>query len=152
MEPLRGSERSSRPALTVSGYGCAVLDHLALQSDDVDAAVAFYTHVFAALGVREAMRAQRPEGHVVGLSGPDGFPHLWFGPLVDPGVRPVHLALTAPSRSAVDDVHEAAQKVGAQVLHPPRLWPEYHPGYYGVFLRDPDGNNVEAVHHTFPGR
>jgi len=128
-----------------------VLDHLALQSDDVEAAVAFYTRVFAALGIREARRVQRPEGLVVGLSGPDGFPHLWFGPLVDPGVRPVHLALTAPSRSAVDDVHKAAQKMGAQVLHPPRLWPEYHPGYYGVFLRDPDDNNVEAVHHTFPG-
>lgn len=124
-----------------------MLDHLALQSGDVDAAVAFYTRVFAALGVREARTVQRPEGLVVGLSGPDGFPHLWFGPLVDPGVRPVHLALTAPSRAAVDDVHEAAQAAGAEVLHPPRVWPEYHPGYYGVFLRDPDGNNVEAVHH-----
>ena len=64
-------------------------------------------------------------------------------------MRPVHLALTAPSRSAVDDVHAAAVAVGTDVLHPPRVWPEYHPGYYGVFLRDPDGNNVEAVHHTF---
>ncbi len=126
-----------------------MLDHLALQSGDVDAAVAFYTRVFAPLGIREAMRIQRPEGLVAGLSGPDGFPHLWFGPLVDPGVRPVHLALTAPSRAAVDDVHAAAREAGAEVLHPPRLWTEYHPGYYGVFLRDPDGNNVEAVHHTF---
>jgi predicted lactoylglutathione lyase len=87
---------------------------------------------------------------VIGLSGPDGFPHLWFGPSVDPGRRPVHLALTAPSRFAVDDVHAAAQDALAAVLHAPRQWPEYHPGYYGVFLRDPDGNNVEAVHHTFP--
>ena len=126
-----------------------MLDHLALQSDDVDAVAAFYIRVFAALGVREAMRNQRPEGQVVGLSGPDGFPHLWFGPLVDRGVRPVHLALTAPSRAAVDEVHEAARQAGAPILHPPRLWPEYHPGYYGVFLRDPDGNNLEAVHHTF---
>ena len=38
---------------------------------------------------------------------------------------------------------------GAEVLHEPRVWPEYHPGYYGAFVRDPDGNNVEAVHHTF---
>ena len=125
-----------------------MLDHLALQSADVEAAVAFYTRVFSALGVREAMRVQRPEGVVVGLCGPDGFPHLWFGPLVDPGTRPVHLALTAPSRSAVDEVHAAAVEAGTEVLHAPRLWPEYHPGYYGVFIRDPDGNNVEAVHHT----
>ena len=43
---------------------------------------------------------------------------------------------------------EAAQGVGAEVLHEPRLWPEYHPTYYGAFVRDPDGNNIEAVCHT----
>jgi catechol 2,3-dioxygenase-like lactoylglutathione lyase family enzyme len=126
-----------------------VLDHLALQVADVDAAATFYTGVFAAAGVREAMRHPGPGGDVVGLGGPDGFPRLWLGPLVDPGSRPVHLALTAPSREAVDAVHAAAVSAGAEVLHAPRVWPEYHPGYYGVFLRDPDGNNVEAVHHTF---
>ena len=126
-----------------------MLDHLALQVTDVEAAAAFYLRVFAALGVREAMRVPPPEGPVVGLSGPDGFPHLWLGPVVDDGHRPVHLALTAPSRDAVDQVHQEAVALGAEVLHPPRVWPEYHPGYYGVFLRDLDGNNVEAVHHTF---
>jgi catechol 2,3-dioxygenase-like lactoylglutathione lyase family enzyme len=129
-----------------------MLDHLSLQVADVDAAAAFYTRVFAAAGVREAMRFERPEGVVVGLCGPDGFPKLWLGPLVDDGARPVHLALTAPSRDAVDAVFAAAQETGTEILHPPRVWPEYHPGYYGVFFRDPDGNNVEAVHHTFPGR
>jgi predicted lactoylglutathione lyase len=48
-------------------------------------------------------------------------------------------------------VYLAAVEAGAEVLHSPRVWPEYHPGYYGVFVRDLDGNNVEAVHHTFPG-
>jgi hypothetical protein len=38
-------------------------------------------------------------------------------------------------------------KLGAESLHPPRIWPEYHPGYFGAFVRDPDGNNVEAVFH-----
>jgi catechol 2,3-dioxygenase-like lactoylglutathione lyase family enzyme len=47
-------------------------------------------------------------------------------------------------------VFAAAQEAGAEILHEPREWPEYHPGYYGVFLRDPDGNNVEAVHHGLP--
>ncbi|MDQ3526492.1 MAG: VOC family protein, partial [Actinomycetota bacterium] len=78
-----------------------MLDHLALQVRDVDAAAAFYARAFSALRVREAMRLDHPEGAVVGLSGADQFPHLWLGPLVDPGVRPVHLALTAPSREAV---------------------------------------------------
>jgi catechol 2,3-dioxygenase-like lactoylglutathione lyase family enzyme len=125
-----------------------MLDHLALQVADVDASAAFYVRVFTPAGVRAAMRM---EGPVVGLSGPDGFPKLWLGPLVDPGVRPVHLALTAPSRKAVDEVFAAARDTGTEILHGPRVWPEYHPGYYGVFFRDPDGNNVEAVHHTFSG-
>ena len=127
-----------------------MLDHLALQATDVGASAAFYTRVFAAVGVREEMRFPGPGGDVVGLSGANGQPRLWLGPLVDHGVRPVHLALSAPSREAVDAVHEAAVQAGAEVLHAPRVWPEYHPGYYGVFLRDPDGNNVEAVHHGPP--
>ena len=47
----------------------------------------------------------------------------------------------------MDAVHEAAVAAGTEVLHAPREFPEYHPGYYGVFLRDLDGHNVEAVHH-----
>jgi catechol 2,3-dioxygenase-like lactoylglutathione lyase family enzyme len=123
-----------------------VIDHLALQVADVDAAAAFYVRVFSPLGVREALR---PGPGVVGLSGPDGMPQLWLGRMVDDGHRPVHLALRAPSREAVDEVFALAQDAGAEILHEPRIWPEYHPGYYGVFFRDPDGNNVEAVHHTW---
>ena len=48
-------------------------------------------------------------------------------------------------RSLLDE--GTALAVGAEPLHEPRLWPEYHPGYYGAFVRDPDGNNVEAVFH-----
>ena len=61
----------------------------------------------------------------------------------------MHLALTAPSREAVDEVFAAARASGTRDPARARVWPEYHPGYYGVFFRDPDGNNVEAVHHTF---
>jgi catechol 2,3-dioxygenase-like lactoylglutathione lyase family enzyme len=127
-----------------------VIDHPSLQVADVGAAATFYTRVFAPLGVREAMRHGSPDGEVVGLCGPDGFPRLWLGPLVDDGARPVHLALRAPSRAAVDEVFELAKGAGAEILHEPRIWPEYHAGYYGAFFRDPDGNNVEAVHHTVP--
>jgi len=127
-----------------------MLDHLALQVQDVEAARDFYVDVLGPLGVREAMRYERPAGTVVGLCGPEGFPKFWLGPLSGAGSREVHVAFTAPDRAAVDAVHVAAIGSGAEVLHPPRVWPEYHPGYYGVFLRDLDGNNVEAVHHTFP--
>jgi catechol 2,3-dioxygenase-like lactoylglutathione lyase family enzyme len=126
-----------------------MLDHLSLQCADVGAAADFYTRVFAACGVRELMRYDGPGGAVVGLCGPDSFPRLWLGTAVDTGVRPVHVALIAPAREAVDAVFVAAKATGTEILHAPRNWPEYHPGYYAVFFRDPDGNNVEAVHHTF---
>jgi hypothetical protein len=47
--------------------------------------------------------------------------------------------------------HNAAVELEAESLHAPRLWPEYHPGYFGAFVRDPDGNNVEAVFHGTGG-
>jgi catechol 2,3-dioxygenase-like lactoylglutathione lyase family enzyme len=127
-----------------------MMDHVGLQVEDVDAASAFYRRVFATLGLTEAMRLGGSEDRAVGLAGPDGFPHLWLGNAVDHGVRPIHLALTAPTRDAVDAVHAAAVEVGAEILHEPRAWPEYHEGYYAVFIRDLDGNNVEAVCHV-PG-
>ncbi len=136
--------RTTRGGATVR----PVIDHLALQVADVDAAAAFYTRVFAACGVREFTRAEAPHGSVVGLCGPDGRPRLWLGPLTDPGTQAVHLALEAPTREAVDVAFAAAREAGVELLHAPRVWPEYHPGYYGAFFRDLDGNNVEAVHHT----
>jgi catechol 2,3-dioxygenase-like lactoylglutathione lyase family enzyme len=126
-----------------------MLDHLSIQVTDVQAAAAFYVRVFAPVGMREAMRFGRDAGLVVGLAGADGFPHFWLGPASAPAGREAHIAFTAPSRAAVDEVHAAATGAGAEILHAPRVWPEYHPGYYGVFLRDLDGNNVEAVHHGF---
>jgi catechol 2,3-dioxygenase-like lactoylglutathione lyase family enzyme len=128
-----------------------MIDHLGLQVADAEAAAAFFQRVFAPCGLREAMRIDTPGGPVVGMSGPDGMPQFWVSPMVDPGHRPVHLALQAPSREAVDAVFALVREAGVEILHEPRVWPEYHPGYYGVFFRDLDGNNVEAVHHTWAG-
>ena len=76
-------------------------------------------------------------------------PTFWIGPRqTGEGFRETHVAFEAPNRPAVRAFFEAAQGVGAEVLHEPRLWPEYHPSYYGAFVRDPDGNNIEAVCHT----
>jgi catechol 2,3-dioxygenase-like lactoylglutathione lyase family enzyme len=62
--------------------------------------------------------------------------------------REIHVAFTAPDAATVRAFFDAAVERGAEVLHEPRLWPEYHAHYYGAFVRDPDGNNVEAVCHT----
>ncbi|WP_255620944.1 VOC family protein [Pseudonocardia sp. DSM 110487] len=127
-----------------------MLDHIAVQVSDVAAAAAFYQRVFGPLGVREAMRFPRDGNLVVGFCGPDGAPRFWLGPAAPGPERELHVAFAAPTREAVDEVHRAALDAGAEVLHAPRVWPEYHPGYYAVFVRDPDGNNVEAVHHGGP--
>ena len=86
---------------------------------------------------------------MIGIADGDGPPALLAVPARRPATAgEVHLAFAAPDRAAVDAVHAAAVAAGFEVLHAPRVFPEYHPGYYGTFLRDPDGNNAEAVHHT----
>jgi len=112
----------------------------------VEASLGFYSEVFAPFGLHEAMRISDGDGLVVGLSGTDGVPGFWLSPAAGSETRELHVAFRAPDREAVDAVHQAALGAGAEVLHAPREWPEYHPDYYAVFLRDPDGHNVEAVH------
>ena len=62
----------------------------------------------------------------------------------------MHVAFSASSVDAVRAFHATAVELGAESLHEPRLWPEYHARYFGAFVRDPDGNNVEAVFHRAP--
>ncbi|NHC46302.1 VOC family protein [Motilibacter aurantiacus] len=124
-----------------------MLDHLGVPVSDVEASLEFYLRMFASCGVQEAMRHPVGESFVVGLAGPAGSPDFWLSPAGAGEARELHIAFAAPDRAAVDAVHTAAVSSGVEVLHPPREWPEYHPGYYAVFLRDPDGHNVEAVFH-----
>jgi catechol 2,3-dioxygenase-like lactoylglutathione lyase family enzyme len=121
-----------------------MLDHLSIQVADVDRAAAFYDVVLAPLGGRRIMEFPG----VVGYG--STFPSFWIGAEETHGdVRQeCHIAFTAPDRNAVAAFRDAAVAQGAEVLHEPREWPEYHPGYFGAFVRDPDGNNVEAVCHT----
>jgi catechol 2,3-dioxygenase-like lactoylglutathione lyase family enzyme len=121
-----------------------MLDHLSIQCADVTASAAFYDTVLAPLGGKRVMDF----GEVIGFGVPP-MPDFWVGPqTTGEAFRECHIAFTAPNRAAVDTFFNAAVDAGATVLHEPRLWPEYHPNYYGAFVRDPDGNNVEAVCHT----
>jgi catechol 2,3-dioxygenase-like lactoylglutathione lyase family enzyme len=124
-----------------------MIDHIGIEVADVEAAVAFYLRAFEPLGLREAMRFPYRDAHAVGLAGPDGVAMFWLSQVDDPETRELHVAFRAADRETVDAVHRAAVSAGIEVLHAPREWPEYHPGYYGVFLRDLDGHNVEAVYH-----
>ena len=123
-----------------------MIEHLAIQCADVAASVAFYDAVLEPLGGR---RVREMDDGAIGY-GVDS-PSFWLGPVRTGGVaREVHIAFRATSRAAVTAFYEAALAIGAEPLHAPRVWPEYHPTYFGAFVRDPDGNNVEAVCHT-PG-
>ena len=129
-----------------------MLDHISLQVRDVDAASKFYTSVLKPLGVAEAVRLPQGDSPLVGLAGRDGRPQFWLGPYdtaAQGTAREVHIAFTAGSETEIQQVHAAALAVGAEILHPPQDWPGYHPGYYAVFIRDLDGNNIEAVWHGF---
>ncbi|HWD51681.1 MAG TPA: VOC family protein [Acidimicrobiales bacterium] len=121
-----------------------MLDHLGIQCADLDASAAFYDTVLAPLGATRLMDF----GEAIGF-GIAPAPDFWLsGQSGGAGFRESHIAFTAPDRATVDSFLAAAKSAGAEVLHEARVWPEYHPDYYGAFVRDPDGNNVEAVCHA----
>jgi catechol 2,3-dioxygenase-like lactoylglutathione lyase family enzyme len=120
-----------------------MIDHLGINVTDMARAGAFYDRILGVLGHRRIMDYDEAVGY--GTDGPD----FWIGTFDGIGAnREVHVAFSAPDSSAVRAWFEEAVAAGAEVLHEPRLWPEYHPGYFGAFVRDPDGNNVEACCHT----
>jgi catechol 2,3-dioxygenase-like lactoylglutathione lyase family enzyme len=120
-----------------------MLDHVSIQCADVAASAVFYDAVLAPLGGERIMDF----GEAVGYGVPPQ-PDFWIGQQqTGDGFRESHLAFTASDRSAVRAFFDAAVAAGAEILHEPRLRPEYHENYFGAFVRDPDGNNVEAVSH-----
>ena len=121
-----------------------MLDHLSIQCADVAKSAAFYDSVLATIGGKRIMDF----GEVIGYGVPP-MPDFWLGSRqTGEGFRESHIAFSAPNRAAVRAFFDVAVQAGAEALHEPRVWPEYHPNYYGAFVRDPDGNNVEAVCHS----
>ena len=121
-----------------------MLDHLAIQCADLPASAAFYDKVLATVGGQRILDF----GQAIGYGVPP-MPDFWLGQqATGDGFRESHIAFSAPDRAAVQAFFDAAVETGAEVLHQPRVWPEYHPNYFGAFVRDPDGNNVEAVCHA----
>ena len=122
-----------------------MLDHLSIQCADVVAATAFYDAVLAPLGGGRVMDVGVAIGYGIGR------PTFWISQVAgDVPNREVHVAFAAADRASVIAFFDAAILARAEALQKPRLFPEYHPSYYGAFVRDPDGNNVEAVSHA-PG-
>ncbi|MCB0907382.1 MAG: VOC family protein [Nocardioidaceae bacterium] len=123
-----------------------MIDHFGINCVDMGAAAAFYDKVLGVLGHRRVMDFGVAIGY--GTDQPDFWISTFDG--IGPN-REVHIAFSAPDAATVRAFHAAALELGAESLHEPRLWPEYHDHYYGAFVRDPDGNNVEAVCHRGDG-
>ncbi len=128
------------------GFMGVMIDHFGINCSDWTKSRDFYDKVLGVLGYARILDM----GSAIGY-GRDGKPTFWIadasaGDAGGPN-REVHIAFAADGPEAVQAFFRAALAVGAEPLHEPRLWPEYHPNYYGAFVRDPDGNNVEAVFH-----
>ena len=118
-----------------------IIDHIGFGITDYEKSKAFYLKALAPLGIGVVMEA---DGWI-GL-GRDGKPELWFG---EAGEKPsrIHLAFTAADRAQVRAFHAAALAAGGRDNGAPGIRAHYHPNYYGAFVLDPDGHNVEAVCH-----
>ena len=130
-----------------------MIDHIGLAVSDLTAARGFYERALAPLGISVLMEVteQMTGGHGAHLGfGRDGKPFFWIG-TGKPASTSTHIAFAAPDRATVDAFHKAAMQAGGQDNGGPGLRPDYHPGYYGAFVLDPEGNNIEAVHHGEAG-
>jgi catechol 2,3-dioxygenase-like lactoylglutathione lyase family enzyme len=119
------------------------IDHLWLRVRSVEETERFYATIAPLLDFE--LREGSPEG-MVGLRVPDDVASCSFVSGDEP-TENVHIAFPAPDRATVDEFHRAAVAAGYRDNGAPGERPQYHPGYYGAFVLDPDGNNVEAVFH-----
>lgn len=118
-----------------------MLDHVGLLVADYERSKRFFEDSLAALGYAVLMEFG---GTTAGL-GAGGKPDFWISQ-GDPKT-PVHVAFSCSDRATVDAFYQAALAAGGRDNGAPGLRPHYHPNYYGAFVHDPDGNNIEAVCH-----
>ena len=126
-----------------------MIDHIGFSVSDYDRAKAFYLKALAPLGyslIMEAPAEVTENGKAAAGFGANGKPDFWIageGKLE----KPVHVAIVAKDRATVDAFYQAAIAAGGRDNGPPGIRAHYHPNYYGAFVLDPDGHNIEAVSH-----
>jgi catechol 2,3-dioxygenase-like lactoylglutathione lyase family enzyme len=127
-----------------------MLDHLGFTVADYPRSRNFYARVLAPLGYGIVMDVTKEmSGGYEGCGfGPPGKPAFWVGSGTGVPGRGMHIAFVAKTRAEVDAFHAAALAAGATDNGAPGLRPQYHPHYYGAFVIDPDGHNIEAVCHA----
>lgn len=123
-----------------------MLDHMTFRVRDLAATRAFYAQALAPLGYKLGYEGEHGGVRMLGFEH-DGSYDTWFVESPNNPSGPTHIAWRAATRIAVDAFHQAALTAGGRDNGPPGLRPQYHAHYYGAFVLDPDGNNVEAVCH-----
>ena len=119
-----------------------MIDHAGVSASDIDKSKAFYKAALAPLGYEPLMESEDAAGFGVAPK-----PDFWVGQGT-PSVSAVHVAFRADTRGQVDAFYRAAIAAGGRDNGAPGLRPHYHANYYGAFVLDPDGNNIEAVCHA----
>jgi catechol 2,3-dioxygenase-like lactoylglutathione lyase family enzyme len=120
-----------------------MIDHMSITVSNLAASKRFYAAALKPLGYTLMMEY----GEQAAGLGEGGKPDFWLSP-GEP--KPSHIAFRSPDRATVDAFHAAAIAAGARDNGAPGVRAQYHPGYYGAFILDPDGYNVEAVCHQAP--
>ena len=118
-----------------------MIDHTGLNVSDIATSRAFYVAALAPLGYQPLMDFEQFCGFGVPPK-----PDFWIGQGTS-NLPPIHGAFRAESRDQVNEFYAAAIAAGGRDHGPPGLRPQYHPNYYGAFVLDPDGHNIEAVCH-----
>lgn len=127
-----------------------MLDHIGYAVADMEKSRRFFSAALAPLSIMVVMEVtaeQTGKDAHVGF-GVNGKPFFWIGTASGKKSGAVHVAFTAASRAQVDAFYRAAMAAGGRDNGAPGIRAHYHPDYYGAFVLDPDGNNIEAVCHT----
>jgi catechol 2,3-dioxygenase-like lactoylglutathione lyase family enzyme len=118
-----------------------IIDHIGLTVSDYPRSKAFFAQALAPLGIELVMEVQGWAGF-----GKNGKPEFWFGAHTE-RQNPMHIAFVAETRNQVRNFYHAALVAGGKDNGPPGIREIYHPNYFGAFVVDPDGHNIEAVCH-----
>lgn len=124
-----------------------MIDHLGIAVSDYNRAKSFYDKALAPLGYGIVMEVGGEQDEPAAGFGSGGRPYFWISGSKGP-ISPLHLAFSAKDRPAVDAFYRAALAAGGKDNGPPGIRAHYHPNYYGAFVLDADGNNIEAVCHS----
>lgn len=126
-----------------------MIDHMGFPVSEYERSKTFYTRALAPLGyvlIKEVPAEHTGSGAPPAGFGRDGKPDFWIGGEGSTG-KPLHIAIAAEDRAAVDVFHRAALAAGGKDNGAPGVRRQYHPNYYGAFVRDFDGHKIEAVCH-----